>query len=191
MAQKKSKERPEEPLGTMSYQTSSKRSPPFWLLIGQKNTKTGQVRHCTRGSSRRSLLFFVPYFSARLDFPSPPLSVPGSPRMLIARLGLNTKIQIYFLWNFQKIVGFLDDDNISQYRTSRSSGGVGGRRWRGWGEVHKCQGWKEGENWSKLCRYIVNLALQALVITICIVIALSIFLSQSCANCRHCTLFKQ
>ena len=36
---KKSKERPEEPLGTMSYQTSSKRSPPFWLLIGQKNTK--------------------------------------------------------------------------------------------------------------------------------------------------------
>ena len=34
-----------------------------------------------RGSSRRSLLFFVPYFSARLDFPSPPLSAPGSPRM--------------------------------------------------------------------------------------------------------------
>ena len=36
MAQKKSKERPEEPLGTMSYQTSSKRSPPFWLLIGAR-----------------------------------------------------------------------------------------------------------------------------------------------------------
>ena len=35
----KSKERREEPLGTMSYQTSSKRSPPFCLLIGQKNTK--------------------------------------------------------------------------------------------------------------------------------------------------------
>ena len=30
---KKSKGRIEEPLGTMSYQTSSKRSPPFWLLI--------------------------------------------------------------------------------------------------------------------------------------------------------------
>ena len=29
----------------------------------------------------RSLLFFVPYFSTRLDFTSPPLSVPGSPRM--------------------------------------------------------------------------------------------------------------
>ena len=36
MAQKKSKERPEEPLGTMSYQTSSKRSPPFWPLIGAR-----------------------------------------------------------------------------------------------------------------------------------------------------------
>ena len=36
MAQKKSKERREEPLGTMSYQTSSKRSPPFWLMIGAR-----------------------------------------------------------------------------------------------------------------------------------------------------------
>ena len=33
---KKSKDRREEPLGTMSYQTSSKRSPPFWLLIGAR-----------------------------------------------------------------------------------------------------------------------------------------------------------
>ena len=33
---KKSKERREEPLGTMSYQTSSKRSPPVWLLIGAR-----------------------------------------------------------------------------------------------------------------------------------------------------------
>ena len=53
---KKNKERREEPLGTMSYQTSS-------------------------NGRRRSLFFFVPYFSARLDFPSPPLSAPGSPRM--------------------------------------------------------------------------------------------------------------
>ena len=36
---KKSKEPREEPLGSMSYQTSSKWSPPFGLLIGQKNTK--------------------------------------------------------------------------------------------------------------------------------------------------------
>ena len=33
---KKSKERREESLGTMSYQTSSKRSPPFCLLIGAR-----------------------------------------------------------------------------------------------------------------------------------------------------------
>ena len=33
---KKSKERREEPLGTMSYQTSSKWSPRFWLLIGAR-----------------------------------------------------------------------------------------------------------------------------------------------------------
>ena len=33
---KRSKERREEPLGTMSYQTSSKQSPPFWLLIGTR-----------------------------------------------------------------------------------------------------------------------------------------------------------
>ena len=39
MAQKKSKERREEPLGTMSYQTSSKRSPPFCLLIGARKTQ--------------------------------------------------------------------------------------------------------------------------------------------------------
>ena len=34
-----------------------------------------------RGSSRRSILFFVPYFSAHLDFSSLSLSAPGSPRM--------------------------------------------------------------------------------------------------------------
>ena len=43
---KKSKGRREEPLGTMSYQTRSKRSPPFWLLIGARN-------------------FFVPYIFFR------------------------------------------------------------------------------------------------------------------------------
>ena len=36
---KKSKERREEPLGTMSYQTSSKRSPPFWLVINARKTQ--------------------------------------------------------------------------------------------------------------------------------------------------------
>ena len=33
---KKSKQRREEPLGTMSYQTSSKLSRSFWLLIGAR-----------------------------------------------------------------------------------------------------------------------------------------------------------
>ena len=33
---KKNIERREEPLGAISYQTSSKRSPPFWLLIGAR-----------------------------------------------------------------------------------------------------------------------------------------------------------
>ena len=70
--------------------------PPLWLLIGVRkrlcflpNQKaerrrpfgTGLVRHWPQGLFRRSLLFFVPYFSARLDFPSPPLSAPGSLRM--------------------------------------------------------------------------------------------------------------
>ena len=66
---KKSKERREEPLGTMSYQTSSKRSPPFWLLIGTRvfsgtNQKperrrpfgTVLVRHCPQG-------LFSPFFT--------------------------------------------------------------------------------------------------------------------------------
>ena len=63
---KKSKERRKEPLGTMSYQTSSTRSLPFWLLIGQKNTNqqperlwpfgTGLVRHCPQG-------LFSPFFT--------------------------------------------------------------------------------------------------------------------------------
>ena len=36
-----------------------------------------------RGSSPRSLLFFAPFFPARLVFPLPPLSAPGSPRMRV------------------------------------------------------------------------------------------------------------
>ena len=68
---KKSKEWQEEPLGTMSYQTSSKRLPPFWLLIGARKTQvfwhqweperrrpfgTGLVRHCPQG-------LFSPFFT--------------------------------------------------------------------------------------------------------------------------------
>ena len=105
---KKSKERREEPLGTMSCKTSSKRSPPFYLLIGQKNTKVfwhqSDVRTAATvwnwsgktlspGALLAVLYFssFHIYFSARLDFPSPPLSAPGSPRMISVRVsGVNT-----------------------------------------------------------------------------------------------------
>ena len=95
---KKSKERREEPLGTMSYQTSSKRSPPFWLLIGARKT---QVFWYQSEASRAATIWnlsgktlspgallavlyfssFHIYFSTHLDFPSPPLCAPGSPRM--------------------------------------------------------------------------------------------------------------
>ena len=47
-----------------------------------------------RGSSRRSLLFFVPCFSTRIDFPLPPLSAPGSSRMSFAILA------IFFTFSF-------------------------------------------------------------------------------------------
>ena len=79
MAQKKSKERPEEPLGTMSYQTSSKRSPPFCLLIGQKNTKvfwhqseartTATVWNWSGKTLSPGALLTVLYFSSCHIFP--------------------------------------------------------------------------------------------------------------------------
>ena len=93
---KKSNERPEEPLGTMSYQTSSKRSPPFWLLIGAR--KLVFFRHQSEARTAMTIwnwsgktlspgallavlyFFFVPYFPACLDFPSPhylPLGLQG------------------------------------------------------------------------------------------------------------------
>ena len=91
---KKSKERREEPLGTMSNETSSKRSPPFWLLIGARKTQEADARTAATvwnwsgktlspGALLAVLYFssFHIYFSARLDFPSSPLSAPGSPRM--------------------------------------------------------------------------------------------------------------
>ena len=50
-------------------------------LNGRKNKARKKVNNGEKSSSRRSLLFFVPYFSACLDFPSPPLSAAGSQRM--------------------------------------------------------------------------------------------------------------
>ena len=97
---KKSKEWREEPLGTMSYQTSSKLSPPFWLLIGARKKQAFWHKSEARtaatvwnwsgktlspGALLAVLYFssFHVYFSSRLDFPSPPLSAPGSPRMTL------------------------------------------------------------------------------------------------------------
>ena len=93
---KKSKERREKPLATMSYQTSSKRSPPLWLLIGarklvffwhQSEARTAATvwnwsgKILSPGALLAVLYFSSCYiFSNRLDFPSPPLSAPGSPR---------------------------------------------------------------------------------------------------------------
>ena len=102
---KKSKEWREEPLGTMSYQTSSKRSPPFWLLIGARKTQVFWHQSEARTAATvwnwsgktlspgalLAVLYFSSfhiYFPARLDFPSPPLSAPGSPRMDIYSQGL-------------------------------------------------------------------------------------------------------
>ena len=74
---KKSKERREEPLGTMSYQTSTNQKPERRRPFG-----TGLVRHCPQGLFSPFFTFLrAIYFSSRLDFSSSPLSAPGSPRM--------------------------------------------------------------------------------------------------------------
>ena len=49
---------------------------------GKGKTKRAEKNGVKKSnSSRRSLLFFAPFVSARLVFPLPPLSAPGSPRM--------------------------------------------------------------------------------------------------------------
>ena len=53
-------------------------------LNGRKNVARRKVKNGAKSrSSRRSLLLFVPHFPVRLDFPSSPLSAPGSPMMLV------------------------------------------------------------------------------------------------------------
>ena len=48
---------------------------------GEGKSKRAEKYGTKKSKERRSLLFFVPYFSTRLDFPASPLSAPGSPRM--------------------------------------------------------------------------------------------------------------
>ena len=98
MTQKKIKERPEEPLGTMSrkllffwHQSEATKAATVWNWSG-KTLSPGAllaVLYCS----------FVPYFSACLDFPSPPLSAPGSPRMLEKKNGkaVNSTISVWIL----------------------------------------------------------------------------------------------
>ena len=66
---KKSKERREEPLGTTSYQTSSKRSPPFWLLIGARKThkKTLLNRNEEMNKSKERFGDLVVFFFLKED----------------------------------------------------------------------------------------------------------------------------
>ena len=53
--------------------------------VGEGNSKRAEnmsrrkVKNGEKSSSRRSLHFFVPYFSARLDFPSPQTICPNCP----------------------------------------------------------------------------------------------------------------
>ena len=58
-------------LGTMSYQTSYKRSPPLWLLIGQKNTARTAVTVWNWSGKTLSpgALLAVLYFSSCHIFP--------------------------------------------------------------------------------------------------------------------------
>ena len=81
----------------MSYQTSSKPSTPFCLLIGARKTKIFWHQSEDRTAATvwnwsgktlspgalLTVLYFslVPYFPACLDFPLPSHSAPGSPRM--------------------------------------------------------------------------------------------------------------
>ena len=107
---KKSKEQQEEPLETMYYQTSSKWSPPFCLLIGQKNTNvfwhqsearmtatkvflpnqkaerqqplgTGLVRHCPQGLFSPFFTFLRAIFSRPFRLSLSPTICPWPPRM--------------------------------------------------------------------------------------------------------------
>ena len=115
----------EEPLRTMSYQTSSKRWPPFWLLIGarklvffwhQSEARTvATVWNWSGKTLSPGALLAVLYFSsfpihlsARLDFPSPPLSAPGSPRMEFIRLISLINSYLAFPFFFFSMTTFLE-----------------------------------------------------------------------------------
>ena len=89
---KKCKEWREEPLGTMSYQTNSKQSPPFWLLIGARKLL------CFSAQSEASRLmgrFVCPYTERYMNGScSPCLSGPFAEAFLeMKSSSLSTKLK--------------------------------------------------------------------------------------------------
>ena len=113
---KKVKNGEKSPWGQCLTRPVLKRSPPFRLLIGarklvffwrQWEARTAATvwnwsgKTLSQGAFLAVLYFsFVPYFSTCLDFPSPPLSAPGSPRM-------HPKLCGTILWLFVVVVVLL------------------------------------------------------------------------------------
>ena len=104
---KKSKQRREEPLGTMSYQTSSKRSPPFWLLTGARKL----LCFSAQSQARRPMDRFVyPYTEWYMNGScSPCLSGPFAEALLeMKSSNLSTKFK-----------GFPSDFTLESHRWIR------------------------------------------------------------------------
>ena len=86
------------------------------IVGGEGKSKRAEKYGTKKSKNRRSLLFFVTYFSARLYFPSPPLSAPGSPRMAswvirprwreIRRFVLEFKARYFFLNSYIRCFPF-------------------------------------------------------------------------------------
>ena len=72
-----------EPLGSICNRPVA--NPSFPYHVTKKRRALG-----TR------MLFFVPYFSARLDFPSPPLSAPWSPRMVLTIMNVSISFGLIY-----------------------------------------------------------------------------------------------
>ena len=121
----KSKERREEPLGTMSYQTNSKRSPPFWLLIG--------ARKLLCFSAQLLLNLADPLFECYFTEVIPPktfwwLSLP-TPQCLHFPSQFEWS-PLWILRNLSKITT-MDSIGSSLSTTDRSGAPLGGERFRG------------------------------------------------------------
>ena len=72
-----------EPLGSIRNRPVA--NPSFPYHVTKKRRALG-----TR------MLFCVPYFSARLDFPSPPLSAPWSPRMVLTIMNVSISFGLIY-----------------------------------------------------------------------------------------------